>query len=92
MRQEDWDEVVRRAYREFRDARQTLAALQVSLTEIVATESITTDEGYLMYSLAGYRLRDTDYVSEQVAQYRAARDRKEALRKRLIELGEPDPE
>ena len=92
MRQEDWDEVVRRAYREFRDAKQTLAALQASLAEIIAKDSITTDEGYLMYSLAGHRLLDTDYVREQVAQYRAARDRKEALRRRLIELGEPDPE
>jgi hypothetical protein len=92
MRQEGWDEVVRRAYREFRDAKQTLADLQASLAEIAATDSITTDEGYLMYSIAGYSLRDTDYVRKQVEQYRAARDQKEALRKRLIELGEPDPE
>ena len=44
-----------------------------------------------MYSVAGLRLLDTNYVPEQVAQYRAARERKEALRKRLIELGDPDP-
>jgi hypothetical protein len=34
----------------------------------------------------------TDYVKQQVAQYRAAQQHKEALRKRLVELGEPDPE
>ena len=45
-----------------------------------------------MYSLSGVRLLDTDYVRAQVAQYHAARRNKEALRKRLIELGEPDPE
>jgi hypothetical protein len=91
MWRDDRDTVVR-VYREFWDAKETLAALQALLVEITATSSITTDEGYLMYSLSGLRLLDTDYVREQVARYQAARERKDALRKRLMDLGEPDPE
>ena len=45
-----------------------------------------------MYSASGLRLLDTDYVREQVAQYHAAKQHKEALRKQLINLGEPDPD
>jgi len=92
MWRDDRDTVVARVYREFWDAKETLAALQAILVEITATSSITTDEGYLMYSLSGLRLLDTHYVREQVAQYQAARERKDALRKRLMDLGEPDPE
>ena len=92
MWQDDRDAVAKRAYSEFWDAKKTLAALQASLVEITATSSITTEEGYLMYSLSGLRLLDTEYVREQVAQYHSARERKNALRKRLMDLGEPDPE
>jgi hypothetical protein len=84
--------VVRSLRREYREAKETLAALNASLGEITATSSTTIEEGYLMNSLAGPRLLDTDYVREQVAQYHAARERKEALRKQLMDLGEPDPE
>jgi hypothetical protein len=90
MKQDEQD-AVKTVYREYRGAKEALAALEVSLSEIAATSSITTDEGYLMYSLSGFRLRDTDYVREQVARYHAAKQHKEALRKRLIDLGEPDP-
>ena len=92
MWQDDRDAVVKRVYSEFWDAKKTLAARQASLVEIAATSSITTEEGYLMYSLSGLRLLDTDYVREQVAQFHSARERKDALRKRLMDLGEPDPE
>jgi hypothetical protein len=92
MWQDDRDVVVKRVYSEFWDAKKTLAALQASLVEITATSSITSEEGYLMYSLSGLRLLDTDYVREQVAQFHSARERKDALRNRLLDLGEPDPE
>jgi hypothetical protein len=82
---------IERVYKEYRVAKKSLAALQASLEEIVATHSITTDEGYMMSSLSGPRLLDTNYVMEQVAQYQAKKQNKEALRKRLIELGESDP-
>jgi hypothetical protein len=92
MCQDDRDAVVQRLHREHGEAKETLAALQASLVEITATSSITTDEGYLMYSLSGLRLLDTDYVREKVAQYHSAKERKDALKKRLMELGEFDPE
>jgi hypothetical protein len=44
-----------------------------------------------MYSPTGPHLLDTNYVSEQVAQYRAATERKKVFRKRLMELGAPTP-
>jgi hypothetical protein len=86
------DTVVERAYREYRSAKEALAAQEASCKEIATTSSITSELGYLMYSLSGLRLLATDYVKEQVAKYQAAKERKEALRKRLIDLGEPDPE
>ena len=89
---QDEPDKVGRVYREYWAAKEALAALETSLSEIAATSSITTDEGYLMYSLSGFRLHKTDYVRDQVAQYRTARQHKETLRKRLIDLGEPDPE
>ena len=92
MTQDEQDTVVEKVYTDYWGAKEVLAALEASLAEIAATSSITSDEGYLMYSLSGVRLLDTDYVRAQVAQYHAARRNKEALRKRLIELGEPDPE
>jgi hypothetical protein len=46
----------------------------------------------LMYSPSGLRLLNTDYFREQVAQYHATKETKDALRKRLIDLGEPDLE
>ena len=92
MWQDDRDAIVQRLYKDFWDAKEALAALQSSLIDITATSSITTEEGYLMYSLSGLRLLDTDYVREQVAQYHAAREHKNALRKRLMDLGQPDPE
>jgi hypothetical protein len=45
-----------------------------------------------MYAPTGPRLLDTNYPTTQVTQYRAARERKEVLRKRLMELGDPDHE
>lgn len=92
MTQDEHDAVVERAYREYRSAKEVLAALELSCAEISTTDSLTTDEGYLMYSRSGPRLLSSDYVTEQVAQYHAAKQQKEVLRKRLIELGEPDPE
>jgi hypothetical protein len=92
MTQDEEDPVDERVYREYRAAKEALAALEASLEEIVGMSSLTTDEGYWMYSPSAFRLHETDYVREQVAQYRAVRRHKEALRKRLIDLGEPDPE
>jgi hypothetical protein len=86
------DTPIERVYRKYRVAKKSLADLQASLEEIVETHSITTDEGYVMYSPLGRRLLDTNYVRDQVAQYQATKQHKEALRKRLIDLGEPDPE
>jgi hypothetical protein len=88
---QDERDTVKMVYREYAAAKEALAALETSLTEIAATSSITTDEGYLMYSPSGLRLHATDFVSEQVARYHTAKQYKEVLRKRLIELGEPDP-
>jgi hypothetical protein len=92
MVQDEHDTLVERAYREYGNAKGILAALEASCAEIATTSSVTTKDGYLMYSPSGLRVFDTDYVREQVAQYHAAKQNKEALRKRLIELGEPDPE
>jgi hypothetical protein len=92
MTQNEQDTVVEKVYRDYWGAKEALAALEASLAEIAATSSITSDEGYLMFSPSGVRLLDTDYVREQVAQYHAAKHHKEAHRKRLIDLGEPDPE
>jgi hypothetical protein len=92
MSQEDRDAVVKRVYREFRDAKEALHALEIACMEISESSSITTDEGYLILSPSGIRLLDTDYVRDLVAKYHAAKRNKEALRKRLIELGEPDPD
>jgi hypothetical protein len=89
---QDKQDTVRRVYREYSGAKEALAALETTLSEIASTSSITTHEGYLMYSLSGFRLHATDYVREQVARYHTAKQRKEVLRKRLIDLGEPDPE
>jgi hypothetical protein len=60
--------------------------------EISESSSITTEEGFLILAPSGVRLLDTDYVRIVVSQYQAARQRKDALRKRLMSLGEPDPE
>lgn len=92
MIQDAQNAVLGSAYKEFWGAKEDLATLQASLIEITATSSITTDEGYLMYSLSGLRLLDTDYARDQAAQYHAARQHRDALRKRLMDLGEPDPE
>jgi hypothetical protein len=92
MTQDERGTVVERVYREYWSAKKTLAALEASCAEISTTSSLTTEEGYLMYSPSGLRLLDTNYVREQVAQYHAAKQHKEALRKQLINLGEPDPD
>ena len=92
MTRHEQDAVVDKVYREYWCARDALAVLEAALAQITATSSITTEEGYLMYSPSGLRLLDTDYVSEQVAQYHAEKQHKEGLRQRLIDLGEPDPE
>jgi hypothetical protein len=92
MTQDEQDSVAKRLYREYWDAKNALVALEKSLAEIAATSSITTEEGYLMYSTSGLRLVDTDHVREQVDQYHAEKQHKETLRKRLIDLGELDPE
>jgi len=92
MSQKDRDAVVKRAYREFRDAKESLDALEAACVEISESSSITNDEGYLILSPSGIRLHDTDYVRELVAKYHAAKRNKEVLRKRLIELGELDPD
>jgi len=73
------------------DAREALNALEAACVEISESSSITNDEGYLILSPSGVRLHDTDYVRELVARYHAAKHNKEAIRKRLIDLGEPDP-
>jgi hypothetical protein len=91
MTPDERDTAVEKLYREYRGAMESLAGLQASLEEITATSSITTEEGYLMYSSSGLRLLDTDYVREQVSQYHSKKQHKEALRKTLIDLGEPDP-
>lgn len=85
------DTLVERAYREYWSAKEALAALEASCKEIATTSSITTEAGYLMCSPSGLRLFETDYVKQQVVKYRAAKKRSEALRKRLMDLGESDP-
>jgi hypothetical protein len=92
MWQEDRGAVLNRAYREYWDAKEALDVLEAACVEISKSSSITSDEGYLMLSPSGVRLLETDYVRELVTQYHAARRNKEALRKRLMELGEPDPD
>jgi hypothetical protein len=92
MSQEDRGSVVKRAYREFWDAKEALNSLAAVCVEISESPSITTDEGYLMLTPSDVRLLDTEYVREVVARYHAARQHKDALRKRLMDLGEPDPE
>jgi hypothetical protein len=92
MCQSDGNAVVKRAYREFWDAKEALAALEAACVEISESSSITTEEGYLILAPSGVRLLETEYVRELVAQYQTARERKEALRKHLMDLGEPDPE
>jgi len=89
---QEQDTLVRRAYREFWDAKEALDALEAACVEISESSSITSEEGYLMLAPSGVRLLDTDYVRKVVSQYQAARQRKDALRKRLMDLGEPDPE
>jgi hypothetical protein len=86
------DPTIERLYKEYRAAKRSLAALRTALEKIIATPSITTGEGYTMYSASGSQLRDTNYVRGEVAQYQAKRTQVEGLRKRLIELGERDPE
>jgi hypothetical protein len=92
MFQKNRDEVIKRAYGDFWKAKEALAALDATIEELSKSSSITTDEGYLMLAPSGVRLLNTDYPSEVAAQYRAAKRNKEALRKRLMDLGEPDPE
>lgn len=89
---QEQDTVVERAYREFWDAKEALQALEAACVEISESSSITTEEGYLMLAPSGIRLLDTEYVRKVVAEYRAARLHVGALRKRLMDLGEPDPE
>src|SRR5580658_146464 len=90
MWQDDRHAVVRRLRSQYKEATETLAALEASIVEISQSCSITTKEGFLMYAPTGPRLLDTNYPTTQVTQYRAARERKEVLRKRLMELGDPD--
>jgi hypothetical protein len=92
MTQEERDAVVKKLYREYWDANEALAVLEASCVEITGSSSITTWEGFLVFSHSGLRLFETDYVREVVAKYHAAKEHKEALRKRLIELGQPDPD
>jgi len=86
------DTVVKRAYRQFWDANEALHALEAACVEISVSSSITTEEGYLIFAPSGIRLLDTEYVTTLVVEYHAARRLKGALRKRLTDLGEPDPE
>jgi hypothetical protein len=86
------DEVVKAAYREFWEAKGALAALEAAIEELSKSSSITTDQGFLLFAPSGVRLLNTDHAIEVVAQYRAAKRKEEALRKRIIDLGEPDPE
>jgi hypothetical protein len=92
MFQEDRREVVKRAYREFWEAKKALAALEAACVEISNSSSIMTEEGHLMLTPSGIRLLETEYVGKVLAQYHTARQHKDTLRKRLIDLGEPDPE
>jgi hypothetical protein len=92
MLRKNTDEVVKNAYTEFWKAKEALAALEASIEELSNSSSITTDEGFLMLAPSGVRLLNTDYAIEVVAQYRAVRQDRDTLRKRLIDLGEPDPE
>ena len=89
---QEQDALVERVYREFWDAKESLDSLEAACVEISESSSITTDEGCLMLAPSGVRLLDTEYVREVVARYHAARQHKDALRKRLMDLGEPDPE
>jgi hypothetical protein len=74
------------------EAKEALDALQSACLEISKSSSIMTEEGHLILAPSGVRLLKTDYVREVIAKYRAARQHKDALRKRLMDLGEPDPQ
>jgi hypothetical protein len=59
MLQDDRHAVVRRLRSQYEEAKETLAALAASIVEMSQSSSITTKEGFLMYStnrpsLAGY--------------------------------------
>jgi hypothetical protein len=88
---QEQDTLVRRAYGEFWDAKEALDALEAACVEISESSSITTEEGCLILTASGVRLLDTEYIRDVVAKYKAARQHKDALRKRLMDLGEPDP-
>src|ERR1700733_5058357 len=67
MVQEDRNELVKSAYREFWKAKEALAALEAAIDELSKSSSITTSEGYLMLSPSGIRLLHTDYAKKVVA-------------------------
>jgi hypothetical protein len=92
MSQDDRDAVLKRMYREYWDAKKALDALEAACVEISKSSGIKTEEGFLMLAPSGVRLLDSEYVPKVVAQYRAARQHKDTLRKRLMDLGEPDPD
>jgi hypothetical protein len=91
MPQDDQHAVLRRLHSQYQEATETLAVLAASIAEITQSSSITTKDQFVMYSATGARLLGINYVREQVNQYKAARERKKALEKRLMELGDPDP-
>jgi hypothetical protein len=91
MMGDERDAVVKRVLREYWGTKEALAALEASLEEIATSSSMTTEDGYLMYSPLGVRLLDTGYVREQVRRYHAEKEHMETIRKRLIDLGELDP-
>jgi hypothetical protein len=86
------DGVIKKTYKEFCEAKEALHALEAACVEISESSSITTEEGYLILAPSGVRLLDTEYVREVVAGYRAARQLKDTLSKRLMDLGEPHPD
>jgi hypothetical protein len=89
---QEQDALVERVYREFWDAKEALDALEAACMEISGSSSITTEEGCLILAPSGVRLLDPGYFRDIVTKYRAARQHKDALKKRLMDLGEPDPE
>jgi hypothetical protein len=92
MYQDERQAVVWRLRRQYQEAKEALAALLACIVEITESSSIKIKEGFLMYSPTGPRLLPTNYVRDRLTQYFAARERTEVLRKRLMELGDPDPE
>jgi hypothetical protein len=61
---QDRDAIVKRAYKEFWDAKEALDAPEAACVEISTSSLITTEEGYFILAPSGVRMLNTEYVRE----------------------------